>query len=95
MATVLIAEMFGNVIKNLDAARNSLGEAAAWARSDWSDRRSLTDDEAESRLLVFEAVHQAKDAIDDAKGLIYWSQREPTSKRRRRVRTRSGVCVNG
>jgi hypothetical protein len=76
MTTIRIEDMFGRIVDELNTARYALSEAAAWARSDWSDARGLTRKEAAARTAVFAAVQQAKDAIDRAKNRIYWAEPE-------------------
>ena len=70
MATIHIDDMFRLALAELQQARRHLSEAASWARSDWTERRSLTAAESAARTAVFGVVGQCKAAIDEATGLI-------------------------
>ena len=52
----------------LDVAYRGLGDAADWLRSDWTPVGSpLTPAQAEARSAMFDAIDQAKAAINRAK----------------------------
>lgn len=91
MAPTTIDHILRNVLAELDTARHALSEAASWARSDWFDRRALTDAEAEARTAVFATAGAAKDAIDQTRGLICQAQdvaRQTSSEQRQPRGTR-------
>jgi len=70
MAPIRIDDMFIRILNEFDTARGALTDAALWAKSDWSDGRVLTSDEAAARAAVFAVVQDAKQAIDQAKSHI-------------------------
>jgi hypothetical protein len=61
--------MFRHAEFELNVACKALGDAADWLRSDWTPIGSpLTDAQAERRDRMFDAIGEAKAAINRAKG---------------------------
>ena len=62
-------QMFANADTSLIRALDALNSAADWLRSDWRPvGSSLTDAQVERRDRMFDAIGEAKAAIDRAKG---------------------------
>lgn len=62
-------EIFLEAIDELSGAYRALGDAADWLRSDWQPIGSpLTATQSEARSEMFEAIGEAKAAINRAKG---------------------------
>lgn len=59
------AEMLANANAELDKAYRALGDAADWLRSDWHPiGSSLTDEQADARTRMQDAIGEAKAAIN-------------------------------
>lgn len=61
-------EIFLEATDELSGAYRALGDAADWLRSDWQPvGSSLTDVQGEARTAMFDAIGEAKAAINRAK----------------------------
>jgi hypothetical protein len=60
--------MFAAAEQELHRAYRALGDAADWLRSDWPPGTVMTDEQAERRTRMFNAIGEAKAAINRAKG---------------------------
>ena len=61
-------EIFLEATDELSGAYRSLGDAADWLRSDWQPvGSSLTDEQAAARSAMWDAIDEAKAAINRAK----------------------------
>lgn len=61
-------EIFLEATDELSGAYRALGDAADWLRSDWQPvSSSLTDAQARARSEMFDAITEAKAAINRAK----------------------------
>jgi cell division protein FtsL len=66
------AEIEGHALRHLHSARNEMSEVRDWLNSDWRPLGSpLTSSAADARSEVLRIAGQAKDLIDQAKGLIH------------------------
>jgi hypothetical protein len=69
MALPTREEMFANADASLTRALDALDSAADWLRSDWKPVGSaLTDAQADPKVRMFDAIGEAKAAINRAKG---------------------------
>ena len=64
-------EIFIKALAELSTAYRALGDAADWLRSDWRPvGSSLTDAQGNARTAMYQAIAEAKTAINKAKDAI-------------------------